>query len=313
MAILKLSPAYKDYIWGGTRLMTDFHKDYNGGRLAESWELSCHKDGLSVISNGDDSGKTLQQYINENGRKVLGANCREENTFPILIKMIDAADDLSVQVHPDDRFALVEEGEKGKTEMWYVIDCGEDSFIYYGFSRTVSPEEFRERIAEQTLTEVLNKVYVKKGDVLMIEAGTIHAIGRDIMVAEVQENSNITYRIYDYGRKGADGKPRRLDIEKALKVTERSPVVRKKSFCPHLAVSDYFTVDKLFLDGIHMKKAEGFSGRDSFTHFLFIEGEGSIQTRDDICHVRKGDSVFLPAGTGEYILDGRMEALITRI
>lgn len=313
MAILRLKPAYKDYIWGGTRLRSTFNKNYDGGRLAESWELSCHEDGLSVIDGGIDGGKTLRQYIREKGKEVLGTNCRMEETLPVLIKLIDAADDLSVQVHPDDRFAMAEEGEKGKTEMWYVIDCARGAFLYYGFSRTISEREFMERIKDRTLPEVLNKVYVKKGDVLLIEAGTIHAIGRDIMIAEIQENSNITYRIYDYGRIGKDGRPRRLDIEKALRVTDRNPVVQKDSFSPHLAVSDYFTVDKLFLDGTHMKSAGGFAGRDSFTHFLFLDGEGSIQTRDDILRIRKGDSIFLPAGTGEYMLNGRMEALITRV
>ncbi|MCD7766103.1 MAG: class I mannose-6-phosphate isomerase [Lachnospiraceae bacterium] len=313
MAILKLKPAYKEYIWGGTRLMQEFHKDYSGEKLAESWELSCHRDGQSVIRNGSDCEKPLGQYVREHGKDVLGTNCRKESEFPILIKLIDAKERLSVQVHPDDHYAREMEGQKGKTEMWYIVDCGPDACLYYGFSQRVSQEEFEKRIKENTLTEVLNKIRVRKGDVLLIEAGTIHAIGENILVAEIQENSNVTYRIYDYGRVGKDGKQRNLDIEKAQKVLKMNPVVLPDSFSPHLAVCDYFTVDKLFLDGVHMRTMSGFAGQDSFVHFLILDGEGTISTLDDIQTIRKGDSVLLPAGSGTFQVEGRVEALMTRI
>lgn len=293
--------------------MTEFHKQFGGEKLAETWELSCHKDGESVIQNGMDAGKTLSRYIGEKGRRVLGANCRREEEFPILVKLIDAKDDLSLQVHPDDLYAMAHEGQKGKTEMWYILDCGKDAYLYYGFSRKITKEEFEARIRENTLTEVLNKVYVKKGDVLLIEAGTIHAIGKDIMVAEIQENSNVTYRIFDYGRVGKDGKPRRLDVEKALKVTDLNPVIDPKAFHPHLAVCDYFTVDKLYLDGTHIRELGGFVGQDSFVHLLVTEGTGTIRTEDDIQPLWKGDSIFLPAGGGAFSLEGSMELLMTRI
>lgn len=313
MAILKLQPACKDYLWGGTRLMKEYHKSFNGEKLAETWELSCHPDGPSTIVNGMEKGKTLDQYLEEKGNVVLGSNSRDEKEFPILVKLIDAKDDLSVQVHPDDLFALANEGQKGKTEVWYIIDCEEGAFLYYGFSKKISKEEFQERIQNHTLVEVLNRVYVKKGDVLLIESGTIHAIGKNILLAEIQENSNVTYRIYDYGRIGKDGKERRLDIDKALDVTDLSPIVKEGSFCPHLVTCRYFTVDKIYLDGVHMQKLNGFVGQDSFVHLLVLEGEGTIETSDDIVSVQKGDSVFLPAGSGKFEISGSLEALMTRV
>ena len=215
MSVLKLLPAYKDYLWGGHRLVDEYNKEYDGDILAETWELSCHPDGPSRIANGRYAGKTLEEYIEAEGKGVLGTHCRRFRDFPILIKFIDAKQDLSVQVHPDNRYALKNEGQYGKTEMWYVVDAGEDATLYYGFKEEISKEEFAERIENDTVLDVLNKVPVQKGDVLFIESGTIHAIGADILIAEIQQNSNVTYRVYDYGRVGKDGKKRDLHIEKA--------------------------------------------------------------------------------------------------
>jgi len=229
VSILKLKPSCKDYLWGGHRLVEEYGKEYEGEILAETWELSCHPDGPTVIVNGPSAGKTLQQYIEENGKEVLGKNCRRFRDFPILTKFIDARENLSIQVHPDNRYALKNEGQYGKTEMWYVMDAGEDAFLYYGFQKEIGKEEFAKWIQEDTLLEVLHAVPVQKGDVLFIESGTIHAIGKDILIAEIQQNSNVTYRVYDYGRVGKDGKKRDLHIEKALAVTKRVPIVRDKS------------------------------------------------------------------------------------
>ena len=177
MAILKLKPSCKDYLWGGTRLRTEFGIEYDKDPLAESWELSCHPDGPSYIVNGENAGKTLQQYIDENGKEILGTDCQSFEQFPVLIKFIDAKKDLSIQVHPDNAYALKNEGQYGKTEMWYVMDASEGASLLYGFSREVSEEEFEERIRNNTLPEVLNRVMIHKGDVLFIDPGTIHAIG----------------------------------------------------------------------------------------------------------------------------------------
>ena len=307
MAILKLKPACKDYIWGGRRLIDEYNKPYEGERLAETWEMSCHPDGPSVIVNGEHAGKSLAEYVTEQGKGVLGSNCQIFQDFPIMIKFIDAKDNLSIQVHPNNIYALEHEHQYGKTEVWYVLDAGENAFLYYGFKHEISKEEFAERIANNTLLEVLNAVPVHKGDVFYIPAGTIHAICRDIVIAEIQQSSNVTYRVYDYGRVGADGKPRQLHVEQAVKVTKLEPPKDDYNFGGHLVRSPYFTVDQV--DG-------GYAGNcddESFTSVLVVDGSGTICCGDEKLEVTKGDSLFLPADSGKFALDGSVKALITRV
>ena len=312
MSVLKLKPSCKDYLWGGHRLVEEYGKEYDGEILAETWELSCHPDGPSTIVNGAYAGKTLEEYIEAEGKEVLGTNCRRFRDFPILTKFIDAKQDLSIQVHPDNRYALKNEGQYGKTEMWYVVDAGKEAFLYYGFKKEVSKEEFARRIREDTLLEVLNAVPVQKGDVLFIESGTIHAIGKDILIAEIQQNSNVTYRVYDYGRVGKDGKKRDLHIEKAIAVTNRVPLIKSRSSYPHVADCDYFTVDKLNMDGRMMCRVEGTVSEESFVSILILDGEGVVSCGNKVSY-QKGDSLFLPAGSGAYVIEGSCDALITTI
>ena len=312
MSVLKLKPSCKDYLWGGHRLVEEYGKEYDGEILAETWELSCHPDGPSTIVNGAYAGKTLEEYIEAEGKEVLGTNCRRFRDFPILTKFIDAKQDLSIQVHPDNRYALKNEGQYGKTEMWYVVDAGKEAFLYYGFKKEVSKEEFARRIREDTLLEVLNAVPVQKGDVLFIESGTIHAIGKDILIAEIRQNSNVTYRVYDYGRVGKDGKKRDLHIEKAIAVTNRVPLIKSRSSYPHVADCDYFTVDKLNLDGRMMCRVEGTVSEESFVSILILDGEGVVSCGNKVSY-QKGDSLFLPAGSGAYVIEGSCDALITTI
>ena len=307
MAILKLKPACKDYIWGGRRLIDEYNKPYEGERLAETWEMSCHPDGPSVIVNGEHAGKSLAEYVTEQGKGVLGSNCQIFQDFPIMIKFIDAKDNLSIQVHPNNIYALEHEHQYGKTEVWYVLDAGENAFLYYGFKHEISKEEFAERIANNTLLEVLNAVPVHKGDVFYIPAGTIHAICRDIVIAEIQQSSNVTYRVYDYGRVGTDGKPRQLHVEQAVKVTKLEPPKDDYNFGGHLVRSPYFTVDQV--DG-------GYAGNcddESFTSVLVVDGTGTICCGDEKLEVTKGDSLFLPADSGKFALEGSVKALITRV
>lgn len=313
MSVLKLKPSCKDYIWGGHRLAEEYGIQSDKEILAEAWVLSCHPDGPSTIENGPNKGKTLANYIQANGSQVLGTHCRRFRDFPILIKFIDARQNLSVQVHPGNHYALSQEHQYGKTEMWYVMDAGPDAFLYYGFKREISREEFAQRIQENTLLDVLNAVSVQKGDVLFIESGTIHAIGANILVAEIQQNSNVTYRVYDYGRVGNDGKKRDLHIEKALAVTNRVPILRSGKSYPHVADCDYFTVDKLNLDGKVMQKVEGVVGEETFISILIMNGIGQIICNDEIVPYQKGDSFFLPAGSGSYTVEGSCDALITSI
>lgn len=313
MSILKLKPVFKDYLWGGRRLVDEYNMDFDGDILAEAWTLSCHPDGPSLIANGPYAGRTLQEYININGMEVLGTHCRRFRDFPILVKMIDAKDNLSIQVHPSNGFALSKEGQYGKTEMWYVLDAAEGSFIYYGFRQEITKEEFSQRIRDNTLQEVLNAVEVHKGDAFLIEAGTIHAIGKGVLIAEIQQNSNVTYRVYDYGRTGKDGRKRDLHIEKALAVTTRMPVVEKRDGYPHVADCDYFTVDKLNLDGELMYRTQGTVSETSFLHILIQDGEGIISNKNEKVSYRKGDSLFLPAGSGDWQIHGTCDALLTTI
>ncbi|MCD7957080.1 MAG: class I mannose-6-phosphate isomerase [Lachnospiraceae bacterium] len=313
MCIFKLRPACKEYLWGGQRLKMEYGKVTNAVILAESWELSCHPDGPSVIRNGSYAGKTLAEYIEAEGWEVLGTHCGRFRDFPILIKFIDANQNLSIQVHPDNQYALKNEGQYGKTEMWYVVDAGKDAFLYYGFKEEITKEEFAERIEKDTLPDVLNAVPVRKGDVLFIEPGTIHAIGQNILIAEIQQNSNVTYRVYDYGRVGKDGKKRDLHIEKALAVTNRVPLKKGDNSYPHVADCDYFTVDKLNLDGSRMKRMEGTVTGESFLSILILDGDGVITCGNDALLYQKGDSLFLPAGSGEYRIEGSCDALLTSI
>lgn len=317
MAVLKLTPAFKDYLWGGTRLRDDFQKDCDFDKIAESWELSCHKDGPSTISNGEFKGLTLSEYIEKAGKSVLGTDCEKFDNFPILIKLIDAKDNLSVQVHPDNEYALRVEGEYGKTEMWYIVDCDEGATLLYGFKDTISKDEFAQRIADNTLIEVTNAVPVKKGDVFFIQAGTLHAIGKGILIAEIQQNSNTTYRIYDYGRVGKDGNPRELHVEKAKDVTDlcpakaypETPVEQKDGYTSKLLSScDYFTTYAIDVESKAVLEAD----EKSFVSLLILEGEGKV-IGDDTVEFRKGDSIFIPAGTGKFAVDGKCKAILTKV
>ena len=211
---IKLTPAYKDYIWGGTKLKTMYNKHSALDIVAESWELSAHKDGESIVADGPYSGLTLTQYLNAIGNSALGTNAKNFDYFPILIKLIDARSALSVQVHPDDSYALEHEGEYGKTEMWYILDCEENASLYYGFKKDVTKEEYKNAIENNTLTDILNKIPVHKGDVFFIPAGTVHAIGAGILICEIQQNSNTTYRVYDYNRRDKKGNTRPLHVER---------------------------------------------------------------------------------------------------
>lgn len=321
MAILKLIAPCKDYLWGGNRLREEYGKKANSDKIAESWELSCHKDGQSVIDGGKFGGKTLSEYIEANGRGVLGTSAERFEYFPILIKLIDAKDNLSVQVHPSNDYALRVEGEYGKTEMWYIVDCAEGAELLYGFKHEISKEEFAERIRSNTLLEVTNNVPVHKGDVFFIESGTLHAIGKGILIAEIQQNSNTTYRIYDYGRVGADGNPRELHIDKAVEVTDRippkypttaqgAPEKVEGGVMTLLRRCEYFDVRKLEFDGTAALDAD----ERSFHSLLVLDGSAEITAENgEKVSVKKGDSVFVTAGTGKYTVSGKGEVIITDI
>lgn len=306
MYTLKLKPALKDYLWGGTRLKTEYKMESDLEKVAEAWVLSTHKDGPSVVLNGELCGKTLTEAVEIFGADCLGENGKKFSYFPILIKLIDARDDLSVQVHPNDEYALKVEGEYGKTEMWYIVDCEEGAALYYGFKEEISKEEFRKKIADNTITDVLNRVPVKKGDVFFIPSGTIHAIGRGILIAEIQQNSNTTYRVCDYGRLGADGKPRPLHIDKAVEVTNLTPPPESKDLSAGtLAECEYFKVGLFSTD----KQKEIEVDNASFVSLLCLEGEVSF---DGVTLV-KGDCAFIPANRGKITFKGSATLIESRV
>ncbi len=306
MYTLKLKPTLKDYLWGGTRLKDEFKMQTNLEKVAEAWVLSAHNDGPSVVLNGELKGKTLVEAVSAFGKECLGENGQKFSYFPLLIKLIDAKDDLSVQVHPCDDYALRVEGEYGKTEMWYIVDCEEGATLYYGFKEQITKEEFAKKIADNTLTDVLNKVPVKKGDVFFIPAGTIYAIGKGILIAEIQQNSNTTYRVSDYGRLGADGKPRELHIDKAVEVTELTPPKKSDELeSGVLADCEYFKV-KIFDTE---KQGTITVDNSSFVALLCLDGEVEL----DGVELKKGDSAFIPAGSGKVCFKGKATLIESRV
>ena len=299
---LKLKPVIKDYLWGGTKLKTEFGYETDLEIAAEAWQLCCHKDGENIIENGEMAGKTLTEVLKIWGDDALGNRAKAFEYFPILIKFIDAKQSLSIQVHPDDKYAMINEGEYGKTEMWYVVDCEEGAELIYGFTDEISKEEFRERIENNTLTQVCNSVPVNKGDVFFITAGTLHAIGSGILIAEVQQNSNSTYRVYDFGRVGADGKPRELHIDKAADVTKlEKPTIPYGNVgkTTNKGKDSYRELAKCSLFGtgvINLKEKFGLEANDSFISLVVLDGKAELLYKGGKMEISKGDSIFIPAG-----------------
>ena len=278
--------------------------------------LSCHKDGENIIENGRYAGKTLSSYIKAVGTDILGTNCKDKSCFPVLIKLIDARDNLSLQVHPDDEYSYKNEGEPGKTEMWYIIDCEEDAEIIYGFKNKISKNEFESRIENNTLINFVNKVKVKKGDVFFIKSGTLHAIGKGIVLAEVQQNSNTTYRVYDYERVDSDGKQRPLHIEKAIDVIDLLPSILypAEQFIQYddyktrqLASCEYF---KTYLYSVDTS-CDIIADSKSFNSIVVLEGNPLLKYNEGSLPLKKGNSVFVPASFGKYTISGQCEFILT--
>ncbi len=303
MQIFKLFPECKDNIWGGTKLKDKYGKTSDKSIVAESWELSFHKDGPTKIADG----RTLQEAL---FKAEIGTNCDGFPFFPTLVKLIDAKQDLSVQVHPSDKYALTHENSFGKTEMWYIVEADEGAGIYLGFKKDVTQAEYEQAIADHTLTELLNFFEVKAGDCYFIPSGTIHAIATGCLICEIQQNSNLTYRVYDYGRKDKNGNERELHVEKALKVTtlqkyEYQPLALPTEQGTLLGASRYFTTTLVQVEGEKTLKAD----KGSFKCFTCVEGGGSINGEK----IALGDSYFVTAGDGEITLCGRMKLVLAQV
>ena len=324
-APFKLCPTGKDYLWGGSRLRDDFAKEIALSPLAETWECSTHPDGPSFAASGSFEGLTLAEVLKDHP-EFLGTHPRTEGELPILIKFIDAKENLSVQVHPDDVYAKEKEGgQLGKTEMWYVLDAAKDAQLIYGLKHKISKDTLKKAIEHGTVEKYLQKVPVKKDDVFYMEAGTIHAIGAGALIAEIQENSNLTYRLYDYDRVDKDGKKRPLHIEKALEVSnlegnakphQPMRVLKYRHGCATelLCRCKYFEVHRMLLNTERCHNMVDYqSDASSFRVLLCTNGCGVIQVEkgEDICFF-KGDCIFVPASSAAMKIHGKAQFLDVR-
>lgn len=296
--MIKLNSVFKEYIWGGTKIRDVLGKDTGDKqRIAESWEVSTHPDGMSVVAEGKYAGKTLAEYFSAVGWEKAGDYAKRNHRLPLLIKYIDAKENLSIQVHPDDKYARKHERECGKNEMWFVLSAEENAFIYLGFKQEMTKEEIRKRIENNTLEEALNKVPVHKDEAYYIPCGTVHAIGAGCLICEVQQPSNITYRLYDYGRADVNGNRRPLHIDKALDVLNYH-----KTDIEGLYSRDTMSMEQ-FIRGLFGRngsctvlkyEADGdltvLLPETRLTFALVTEGEGKIFTVDESAKTQKGDT-----------------------
>lgn len=327
-----LKPVGKDYLWGGNRLKDDFGKSINMKPLAESWECSTHPDGISVVGSGIYKGRPLDEVLKYHP-EYIGSHPKShknlpQGQLPILIKLIDAKKDLSIQVHPDDEYAQkYEHGQLGKTEMWYVLDADRNTKLIYGLKKEVSRERLQNSIISGTFDKFLRYVPVQKNDVFCVESGTIHAIGAGALIAEIQENSNLTYRLYDYNRTDESGNQRELHIEKGLDVAnlklneEPKQPIRTLKYQPGYASEllcrcRYFQVERILLNTERNRDMILFSATEtSFLVLLCIEGCGVMFFEED--HIEKafpifkGDCIFVPSGSIEFKIHEKLQILKT--
>lgn len=310
---LVFEPIMKERIWGGTKLGGVLGKKIPFENTGESWELSGVEGDVSVVKNGTYAGKTLTNLLENYNEAILGKKLSAQFgiQFPLLFKFLDAREDLSIQVHPNDELAQKRHNSFGKTEMWYVIQADEGAKIIVGFKHKSGPEEYLEHLNNKNLTNILNEVEVKAGDVFFLETGTIHAIGAGIMIAEIQQTSDITYRVYDWDRTDANGKGRELHVEQALDAMNYNTTNAKREYtniantanvmvdCP------YFTTSYVPLIGIMEEEKDG----SSFTVYICTEGSFTFKPGGKSYDFKKGDTILIPAALKRYILEGNATLL----
>ena len=308
---MKLKPYISETVWGGNRLVTEYGIDpQDRANCAEAWVLSAHPNGSSTVQNGAYAGLRLDElYAREPG--LFGSTARTK--FPVLVKFIDAQDDLSIQVHPRDTDEVLLSGEAGKTECWYILDAQPGAKLYLGFRGAITREAFAHAIKTQTLMEHVRAFEVKAGEFYFIPAGTLHAIGRGVLLAEVQQNSDTTYRVYDHGRL-QNGVPRALHVQQALAVTDLVPYVPQKiaegaNGLRELVRCAYFAVEEWSGAG----EFAGTATEESFVSLLVLHGGAVLTCAGEELPLRKGESVCIPAGTGEYQIKGNCRILITTV
>lgn len=300
---LKFTPIYQERIWGGQNIAKIFGRKIDGEHIGESWDLSSHSNGTSIVENGYLAGKNLNELIAEYKEQLIGKKFADDTAFPLLIKILDANDNLSIQVHPDDEYAHRVEGEAGKTEAWYVIHAKENANIIYGLKNKITKEDFVKAIENNRIDDAVQRVPVKAGNMIFVPAGMIHALLDGVMVYEVQQNSDTTYRVYDYDRIGADGKKRELHIEKALEVIQFAEQPNY-SFDEQNIQCPYFSMEKVSVAGEKVETA-----KEEFIIYCVIAGSGEIRYKEFIVDLHSGDTILIPACLGEYILEGKLDLL----
>lgn len=310
---LVFEPILKDRIWGGTKLHSLLHKAIPTQTAGESWEISTVSNDISVVKNGLFQGKSLNDLIEKYPEEILGTRVHEQfgNQFPLLFKFLDAKEDLSIQLHPNDELAKKRHNSFGKTEMWYVMQADENARIIVGFKENSSADEYLHHLENKTLPSILKEIPVKKGDAFFLETGTIHAIGAGTVIVEIQQTSDITYRVYDWDRVDANGNSRELHVELALEAINYNKVNAQKDYqslpnesnlivdCP------YFTTNYIPLDG----EAFFYKDSDSFTVLMCTDGEFELITDDSKSVFKKGETVLLPAIITDYELKGKASLL----
>lgn len=317
-APISFRPNLKSVIWGGSRLCRYKGLPDTGEKIGESWEVSAVPERESVVAEGAYAGMTLGQLAESFGEELLGRNVVERHgrVFPILVKLIDAADNLSVQVHPDDTLAMRRNGTPGKTEMWYIIDSEPDAHIYSGFKRPITPSEYERRVADNTFPEILANYNARKGDVFFLPAGRVHSIGAGVLLAEIQQSSDITYRIYDYDRRDAAGNPRELHTalaEEAINFSDTSPETdpthpAEARGLEEIASCGHFTVSRLVIDAPTPIRFDP----GSFTILMCVDGSATLTYPGGTTDLHRGHSLLLPAILDTIELNGKATILTAR-
>ncbi|EIA10378.1 type I phosphomannose isomerase catalytic subunit [Flavobacterium frigoris] len=310
---LQFAPILKERIWGGEKLKTVLNKPISSKITGESWELSTVEGDVSVVANGELKGKSLTEIIDESPNEILGTavHARFGKQFPLLFKYLDAREDLSIQVHPNDELAKKRHNSFGKTEMWYIMQADEDARIIVGFKEKSNSNEYLENLKNKTLLSILDDVKVKEGDVFFLETGTVHAIGAGLVVAEIQQTSDITYRIYDFDRVDAQGNTRELHVDLALEAINYDRVDTYRAYSKETNQSNeivdcpYFTTNFIPLDGIDAVNKKG----DSFTVYMCIDGEFELEYNEVTSKYKKGDTILIPAAMNNYVLNGKASIL----
>lgn len=310
--LVKLQPAFKDALWGGSKLRNRYGKSCDYDVISESWELSAHPDGPSIVASGRHKGMKFDKYLDTVGREVLGWKCDPLQSFPLLVKFIDAKGDLSVQVHPDDDYALERENQYGKNELWYVVDAEPGAGLYVGFNRDVTRDEVARRVKDNSIMEVLNFYPTKPGDVFFIPAGTVHAIGAGNLICEIQQSSNCTYRLYDFDRRDKFGNPRTLHLEKALDVLNFEkyhpwePAQKETQSAGRLLCRCKYFESVLY----EIQETENILlQNDRFSSIICISGSGTLSVGDSVMPITAGESVFIPAGNENLYITGSLSVI----